>query len=71
MLGRGPGRWHRHIVVACEFSVGWTITAREHTAIALLRHSDWTATTDTDGEPRPLREAAVAELTGLLPGAPP
>jgi hypothetical protein len=53
--------------VACEFSVGWTITGREHTAIALLRERDWSAAVDTDGEPRPLEEAAVAEITGLLP----
>jgi hypothetical protein len=38
--------------VSCEFSVGWTITGREHTAIAALRVSDWTAAVDTDGEPR-------------------
>jgi hypothetical protein len=55
--------------VNCEFSVGWTITEREHTAVAALRASDWTATIDTDGEPRPMREAAVAEITGLLPAA--
>ena len=55
--------------VNCEFSVGWTITEREHTAIAGLRERDWEATTDTDGEPRPLREAGVAEITGLLPAA--
>jgi hypothetical protein len=53
--------------VSCEFSVGWTITGREHTAIAMLRERDWSATTDVDGEPRPLREAGVAEITGLLP----
>jgi hypothetical protein len=55
--------------VSCEFSVGWTITAREHTAIATLRAGDWTAATDVDGEPRPVDEAAVAEITGLLPAA--
>jgi Transposase DDE domain group 1 len=55
--------------VACEFSVGWTITGREHTAIALLRALDWTAAVDTDGDPRPLDEAAVAEITGLLPAS--
>ena len=53
--------------VNCEFSVGWTITGREHTAIALLRERDWTPAVDTDGKPRPLEEAAVAEITGLLP----
>ncbi|WP_434056939.1 IS1380 family transposase [Pseudonocardia lacus] len=55
--------------VNSEFSVGWTITTREHTAIAALRDTDWTATTDPNGEPRPLREATVAEITGLLPAA--
>jgi hypothetical protein len=55
--------------VSCEFSVGWTITGREHTAIAALRTSDWTPAVDTDGEPRPVEEAAVAEITGLLPAA--
>ena len=53
--------------VTCEFSVGWTITGREHAAIALLRERDWSAAVDTDGEPRPVDEAAVAEITGLLP----
>ena len=55
--------------VACEFSVGWTITGREHTAIATLGASDWTAAVDVDGERRPLDEAAVAEITGLLPAS--
>ena len=55
--------------VSCEFSVGWTITGREHAAIALLRERDWTAAVDTDGNPRPVDEAAVAEITGLLPAA--
>ena len=55
--------------VACEFSVGWTITGREHDAIAVLRAADWSAAVDTDGEPRPVDEAAVAEITGLLPAS--
>jgi hypothetical protein len=55
--------------VNCEFSVGWTITAREHTAIAALGSTDWTAAVDLDGEPRPVAEAAVCEITGLLPAA--
>ena len=63
----GHVRALRGDAVDCEFSVGWTITAREHTAIALLRTSDWTAAIDTDGEPGPVTEAAVAEITGLLP----
>jgi hypothetical protein len=53
--------------INCEFSVGWTITEREHTAIAGLAGTDWTPAIDTDGEPRPLDEAAVAEITGLFP----
>jgi hypothetical protein len=60
-------RSRRESGVSCEFSVGWTITGREHAAIAGLRERDWTATTDAEGNPRPLREAAVSEITGLLP----
>jgi hypothetical protein len=41
----------RDTAVSCEFSVGWTITDREHTAIALLRPTDWTPTVDIDGNP--------------------
>ena len=37
--------------VSCEFSVGWTITGREHTAIAALRAGDWTPALDAEGEP--------------------
>ena len=55
--------------VNSEFSVGWTIGEREHTAIAALAPGDWTAAIDTDGEPRPQEQAAVAEITGLLPAA--
>jgi hypothetical protein len=62
-------RAQRQHGVACEFSVGWTITAREHAAIATLSVTDWTPAIDTEGEPRPLDEAAVAEITGLLPPA--
>src|SRR3954454_13431157 len=46
-----------------------SITGREHTAIALRQARDWTAAADTDAEPRPIDEAAVAEITGLLPAA--
>jgi hypothetical protein len=59
----------RETGVSCEFSVGWTITGREHAAIAALRERDWTAAVDSDGEPRPVDEAAVAEITGLLPAS--
>jgi len=57
----------RETGVSCEFSVGWTITDREHCAIAGLGARDWTPAVDTDGIPRPVDEAAVAEITGLLP----
>jgi Transposase DDE domain group 1 len=52
---------------ATQFSVGWAITAREPAAIGLLRQRDWTPAVAPDGEPCPVIEAAVAELTGLLP----
>jgi hypothetical protein len=52
---------------ATQFSVGWAITAREPAAIGLLRERDWTPAVDPDGERCPVIEAAVAELTGLLP----
>lgn len=57
--------------VSCELSVGPTITGREHSAIALLREQDWSVAVDTDGNPRPVDEAAVAEITGLLPATTP
>jgi len=54
--------------VDSEFSVGWALTAREHTAIAALPETAWTAAVDVDGDPR--EGAAVAELTGMFaPGA--
>jgi hypothetical protein len=62
-------RSRREHGVSCEFSVGWTITGREHAAIALLREQDWSAAVGTDGNPRALEEAAVAEITGLLPAS--
>jgi hypothetical protein len=47
--------------VSRNFSVGWTITGREHSAIAILREQDWSVAVDTDGKPRPVNEAnAVA-----------
>jgi hypothetical protein len=53
--------------VDSEFSVGWTLGAREHTAIAALPESAWTAAIDGEGQPRdPNEQAAVAELTGML-----
>jgi hypothetical protein len=53
--------------VSCESSVGWAINAREHAAIAALPASAGSAAIDTEGRPRPRDEAAVAEITGLLP----
>lgn len=47
--------------------MGWAIGEREHTAIAALSAAAWTPAIDTDGDPRPLTEAAVTEITGLLP----
>jgi hypothetical protein len=37
----------REQAVACEFSVGWTITGREHTAIVLLAERAWNASAAT------------------------
>jgi hypothetical protein len=55
----------REQAVACEFSVGWSITDRERTAITTLGRRIWTDAIDTDGDPRD--GAAVAEITRLLP----
>ena len=52
--------------VHSEFSIGWAVTDREHTAIAALPPA-WTPAVDIDGDPRD--SAAVAELTGALPAA--
>ena len=47
-----------------EYSIGWSITEAERTAITALPASAWTPALATDGN---LREGAeVAELTGLL-----
>jgi Transposase DDE domain group 1 len=51
--------------VATEFSIGWAVSEREHTAIAALPAQAWTAAVDIDGDPR--ESASVAELTGVLP----
>jgi hypothetical protein len=53
--------------VHAEFTVGWALTEREHTAIAALPATAWTAAVNVAGDPR--EHAAVAELTGLLPAA--
>lgn len=60
-------RGHREQGVACGFSVGWAITARERTAITAIPESIWVAAIDSAGG---LREGAhVAEITGLLAAA--
>ena len=51
--------------VEAEFTVGWAVGAREHTAIAALPETAWTAAIDVDGDPR--EGAAVVELTGIFP----
>ena len=55
----------RQQAVACEFSVGWSITDRERAAITALGTRIWAEAVDTDGESRD--GAGVAEITGLLP----
>jgi Transposase DDE domain group 1 len=52
--------------VHSEFSVGWAVGEREHTAIAALPETAWTPAIDIDGDPR--EHAAVAELTGRPAG---
>jgi hypothetical protein len=55
----------RNSGVHSEFSIGWAVTDREHTAIAALPKRAWTRAIDIDGDPR--ESAGVAELTGVLP----
>ena len=57
----------RNSGVRSEFSIGWAVTDREHTAIAALPARAWTPAVDIDGDPR--ESASVAELTGALPAA--
>jgi hypothetical protein len=58
-------RSRREQGVACGFSAGWAITARERAAITALPETIWAAAVNTSGG---LREGAhVAEITGLLP----
>jgi hypothetical protein len=45
------------------------VSGADQRAATGLREPDWTAAIDTDGIPRPLDEAAVAEITGLLPAS--
>jgi hypothetical protein len=51
--------------VACEFSVGWAVNAREHDAIATVPKHVWVDAIDADGAHRD--GAGLAEITGLLP----
>jgi hypothetical protein len=46
-----------------RYTVGWTITAADETAIAALPATGWTAAVAQDGTVQP--ETGVAELTGL------
>lgn len=57
----------REQAVACEFSVGWSITDRERAAITAVGTQVWTLAVDADGEPR--EGAGIAGITGLLPAA--
>ncbi len=51
--------------VACGFSVGWHITARERVAVALVPKRVWADAIDADGGHRD--GAALVEITALLP----
>jgi hypothetical protein len=59
MLNGKPG--HR-----VHYSVGWELGGRERAAIGRVLAQAWDHVLDHDGEPRPLAEAAVVELTALL-----
>jgi hypothetical protein len=63
LLAHIRGLRERH--VHAEFTVGWSVSEREHAAIAALPETAWTAAIDVHGDPR--EHAAVAELTGLFP----
>jgi Transposase DDE domain group 1 len=58
-LNRKPG--HR-----VHYSVGWELGGRERTAIGRVPAGAWDPALDHHGDPRPLAEAAVVELTALL-----
>ena len=51
----------------CEFSVGWAITAGSTPPSACCASGTGPRRSTPTGEPRPITEAAVAELTDLLP----
>jgi Transposase DDE domain group 1 len=55
----------REQAVACEFSVGWSITDRERAAISSVPKQVWADAIDADGGHRD--GAGLAEITGLLP----
>jgi Transposase DDE domain group 1 len=60
-------RAQRETGVHTEFTVGWSVTDREHAAIVALPERAWTPAIDADADPRD--GAQVAELTGLFPPA--
>ena len=58
-LNAAPGR-------RVHYSVGFDLDERARTAIPQVPQCVWQAVWDTDGSPRDLDDAGVAELTGLL-----
>jgi hypothetical protein len=58
-LNSKPGR-------RVHYSVGWELGGRERAAIGQVLATAWDQVLDHDGDPRPLAEAAVVELTALL-----
>lgn len=58
-LNSKPGR-------RVHYSIGWDTGERERAAIGRVPAHAWQAVLDHDGNPRPLTEAGVVELTGLL-----
>jgi hypothetical protein len=60
-------RAQRELGVAAEFSVGWAITDRERSAIAMVPKKVWADAVAADGGHRD--GAGLAEITGLLPAA--
>jgi Transposase DDE domain group 1 len=49
-----------------HYSVGWDLGSRERAAIGRVPTTAWGHVLDGGGQPRPLAEAAVVELTALL-----
>jgi len=58
-------RGRREHGVSCEFSVGWRVGQREHTALSAIPDHVWTPAIDTAGDPRD--HAGIVEITGVLP----